>query len=87
MREIFLVLGFDVGGNSGNTVERAFERLEDAEAFALRSKNRKWNNAFGGSGRGHPFDVETIDLVASLDEIADQLNPEAAATNRESRET
>lgn len=74
---VFLVTGFDVGGNTGFTIEAAFTRREDAEAYALRSKERGWNSSFSFwcNGVGEPFEIEEVSLLSSLSECADTLLP------------
>lgn len=71
--KVYLVQGFDVGGNGGATIEAAFTSEEDAEAYALRSKHRKWNYSMWGPSEGAPFEVEEVEVLASLDAVGGDL--------------
>jgi hypothetical protein len=68
MREIWLVMGNDVGGNTGTVVIAAFDNETDAAAWAVASPDRRHNNAFDHRWAGAPFEVEPVDVFESFDE-------------------
>ena len=67
MKDIWLVYGDDVGGNTGSIVIAAFTKEDDANQWAQESPERALNNAFG-LHKGHAFEVEPQDLYESLEE-------------------
>ena len=62
MKTIYLVWGYDDGGNTGSIVEAVFEKREEAEKWAQDPENCRSNHAFSVSQRGTPFEVEERDL-------------------------
>ena len=72
MAQVWIVLGYDVGGNSGETIEGVFSSEAEALAWAENSPHRKWNNVFG-ENKGAPFDVEGFEVFETF---ADALRAE-----------
>jgi hypothetical protein len=69
---MYLIWGYDVGGNNGNVVVRAFTQEDDAERFATNAKARRWNWHLPAEAPP-AFEVEEIEVVQSLDDIRDEL--------------
>jgi len=61
--KVYLVEGFDVGGNTGNTVEAVFLSREKAEAYANDPEKFKWNSCnWTDDGEGRPFEVNEYEV-------------------------
>ena len=53
--KVYLVMGYDVGGNTGNTVEAIFSTQRAADIYANTPERYRLNRAFN---KPTPFEVD-----------------------------